>query len=146
MELGELARDVAAEVEAAHPGRSVAVEAGDEVAGEWDRDRLAQVLQNLLVNALTHGDRRVPVRVRVLREDGVATVEVENQGRPIPEDRRAALFNPFERASQRAGGVGLGLYITRVIVVAHGGEIDFASDDRRTRFRVRLPLSTLSTG
>ena len=145
MELGELARTVAAEVEAAHPGRSVVV-TGDEVAGEWDRDRLAQVLQNLVVNAVTHGDRRVPVRVQVLRAGGGATVEVENEGQPIPEDRKASLFNPFERASQRAGGVGLGLYITRVIVVAHGGEIDFDSDDRRTRFRVRLPLATAAPG
>lgn len=141
MELGTLAREVATEVEAAHPGRAVLVEAGGDVVGTWDRDRLAQLLQNLLVNAVTHGDPGGPVRVRVFVEGGLATIEVENQGPPIPEDRKRALFHPFERASQRAGGVGLGLYITREIVVAHGGEIDVISDDHRTQFRARLPIT-----
>jgi signal transduction histidine kinase len=141
MELGTLAREVAAEVEAAHPARRVSVEVGAEVVGEWDRDRLAQVLQNLLVNAVTHGDPAAPVRVKVSSDAGFATLEVENEGQPIPENLRNALFDPFERASQRTGGVGLGLYITREIVLAHGGEIGFTSDEQKTRFHVRLPRS-----
>ena len=142
MELGTLAREVATQVEAAHAGRTVMVEASGPLVGEWDRDRLTQMLQNLLVNAVTHGDPGGPVRVRVFKEGGLAIVDVENQGQPISEDRKRTLFNPFERASQRTGGVGLGLYITREIVVAHGGEIDVMSGEQRTRFRVGLPFST----
>jgi signal transduction histidine kinase len=142
-------KDVCAEViaalEAAHPGRVVDLNVDGQCTGSWDRERIAQVLSNLGVNALTHGDQTSPVEYQ-LRADGDAVViAVHNVGEPIPEAEFARLFDPFRQHPEAPGGsLGLGLYIVREIVREHGGTVTIDSTaDAGTTFRVRLPKATV---
>jgi two-component system, sensor histidine kinase and response regulator len=108
-----------------------------DVHGTWDSDRLQQVAANLITNALRHGAPEELVTV-VLdgRADDHVTLCVFNAG-VIPRDRLSSLFEPFRSSS---GGLGLGLFIVRCFVEAHGGCVDVHSaQDEGTRFCVRLP-------
>jgi PAS domain S-box-containing protein len=116
-----------------------------DTRGRWDPSRLTQVLSNLLSNAVSYGESGKAIHVRV---DGRAgdevTIEVTNQGKPIPADLLPVLFDPFRRGHGRSpenkGGVGLGLHIAGQIVEAHGGKIEVRSGrDEGTTFTVRLP-------
>lgn len=111
------------------------------LSGRWDRLRLEQVVTNLVSNAIKYGDGN-PVRVRAEPggEDVVLTVRDEGSG--IEPRFLAQIFERFERGgtSGQPGGLGLGLYIARQIVEAHGGAIDVASEPGRgATFTVRLP-------
>ena len=143
-ELRQVMLGVLDEVETAHPGREVAVSHQGDARGEWDADRIAQVLQNLVVNALTYGAPGSPVRVTTWVETGWVFLSVQNDGPPIPAERLSRLFEPLERATECEDGaarsIGLGLYIVKQIVTAHGGSIEVRSDAREgTAFTVRLP-------
>ena len=142
-ELREICTGVVEEFEALHPAR-VRFESDGAGAGLWDADRMAQALSNLVGNALAHGLPEEPVEVSLSsRPDGLR-LEVANRGPVIPETDRAGIFEPFRRAAtagQDSSGLGLGLYIAREIVRAHGGTIDVASDSTSTRFVVRLPVA-----
>jgi signal transduction histidine kinase len=113
--------------------------------GEWDAARLAQVVSNLVDNALTHGDRDEPVRVSVDAEEAGVRLKVMNRGPVVPPELMPELFEPFRRGvvtdrASRSRGLGLGLYIVKAIVAAHGGTIDVHSTIRDgTMFSVRLP-------
>jgi signal transduction histidine kinase len=143
--MGKLVTDVVDEARTAYPGREVNVETSGPLDGEWDPDRLAQVLSNLVCNALSHGGSEAPVEVRVEGAGAVVGFSVHNTGPAIPEALAGSLFDPFrrgERDNGRSGtaGLGLGLYIAREIVRAHHGTIDFLSNEREgTTFRVELP-------
>jgi signal transduction histidine kinase/DNA-binding response OmpR family regulator len=117
---------------------------GDDVGGLWDGDRLAQVISNLAGNAAQYGKPGGVVTVEVARAGGFATIAVVNEIRdaPIAGDLLETMFDPFKRGRdlKRRGGLGLGLYIVREIVSAHGGTIEVTSDGAGTRFRVVLPL------
>jgi PAS domain S-box-containing protein len=130
------------ELEAQHANRFRFRSEGD-ARGSWDADRLAQVFSNLLGNAVDHGDPTSPIEVSLRRRGDAILFEVTNAGPPIPESLRAVLFDPFRRGAQelhsRQKGLGLGLYISREIVRAHGGSIDVESDAEKTTFRVVLP-------
>ncbi|QRK13046.1 PAS domain-containing protein [Archangium violaceum] len=143
MDLFELARGVVEELAASHPERQMEMAQEGEGAGEWDGDRLAQVLGNLVGNALQHSPPETPVRVSCRGESGQVLLEVHNQGTPIEASLLPDLFEPFRRgrhAGNGAGSVGLGLYITRQLVLAHGGGITVTSrPGEGTRFTVRLP-------
>jgi PAS domain S-box-containing protein len=129
------------ELEARHPDR-IRFSSEGPVPGLWDPDRLAQIVSNLVVNALQHGSTEEPVSVRVASSNGRASIEVVNCGRSIPEEDRFRIFEPFSRAAgdSSAGGVGLGLYIVREIVRSHGGTIEVESGGGQTRFTVQLPV------
>jgi signal transduction histidine kinase len=140
MDLGELARLMGDEVEAAH-GCTIRVERAGDLVGTWDEDRLAQVFSNLLVNAAVHGQGGGPIVVRIDGAvAGAVQVVVQNEGRIAPE-LLPNLFEPFRGDDQTttSSGLGLGLYITREVVAAHGGAIDVTSDERGTAFRIELP-------
>jgi len=112
-----------------------------------DRDRIAQVLDNLISNALKFTPADGRVEVRLSDDDGEARLEVADTGVGVPTDEQARLFDRFFRASNATAravpGVGLGLMIVRAIVAAHGGEIAVASEvGRGTTFTVRLPLTS----
>jgi len=79
--------------------------------------------------------------VRVSSNNGHGRLEVENRGAPIPDAVKATIFEPFRRAETRqdSSGLGLGLYIAREIVRAHGGTIEVESADNRTTFAIELP-------
>ncbi|WNG14716.1 PAS domain-containing protein [Cystobacter fuscus] len=143
MDLFELTRGVVEELAASHPEREVEMSQEGEGAGDWDGDRLAQVLGNLVGNALQHSPAHTPVRVRCQGEPSTVVIEVHNEGTPIDPAYLPELFEPFRRgrhAGSGAGSVGLGLYITRQLVLAHGGRIQVTSrEGEGTRFAVRLP-------
>jgi len=106
-----------------------------------DGARLAQLLSNLLANALTHGDPNTAVSVRGVVVDGAVEVSVSNGGAPIPPERLEGLFEPFVRASERPArkGLGLGLYIADQIARGHDGALSVVSTPVETRFTFRMP-------
>ena len=111
------------------------------VSGQWDALRLEQVFANLLTNALKYGQGR-PVYVTGKRGEGRTIVEVSDHGIGIDTADSARVFEKFERAlPSEYGGFGLGLYIARELVEAHGGRITLDSaGGRGSTFRVELPL------
>jgi len=133
------------ELRAAHPSRSIELRCPAALEGLWDRDRLEQVFSNLVSNAIHYGDPERPVTVRVAVEEGDVVVTVHNDGPPIPETLRSEIFSAFRRGERdgkaaETTGLGLGLYISREILLAHGGEIDVRSNRiEGTTFQVRLP-------
>ncbi|HZV92394.1 MAG TPA: hybrid sensor histidine kinase/response regulator [Caldimonas sp.] len=134
---------VADECAAAHPQGRLEWRVDGDCTGEWDVDRLAQVASNLIGNAFRHGTPGEPVLVRLDgRADDEVVFSVENGGR-IAAEVLPRLFDPFrgrEEPSSRGEGLGIGLYIVRQIVTAHGGRVDASSNDgERTVFTVRLP-------
>lgn len=147
VDLEPLCRQVIDELCLTHPDRSVKLNAAGGVSGEWDPARLRQALSNLVSNAMVHGDEGSPVEVS-LREDGPDIVLiVANRGPAIPPAVLPTLFDPFVRGpantsarKESIAGVGLGLYIARQIVAAHGGTISVRSSEREgTVVAVRLP-------
>ena len=132
------------ELRTAHPGRSIELDC-PSLTGEWDVDRLEQVFSNLVGNAIHHGSGSPVVITAGQLESGVVRIDVQNYGKPIPEALLSELFNPFRRGdrdarSAQTAGLGLGLYISREIVQAHGGTIEARSTEvEGTTFRVRLP-------
>jgi signal transduction histidine kinase len=124
------------------------LEARDRVVGRWDRGRLEQVVTNLLSNALKFGAGK-PIHVSVESLPDRARLTVADQGIGIEPDRRHRIFERFERAVSAAhyGGLGLGLYIAREIVVAHGGSIAVDSTPGMGAvFRVELPRAASGQG
>jgi signal transduction histidine kinase len=112
------------------------------IVGNWDRLRVEQVVMNLLSNAFKYGAGR-PVTLRVSREGDEAIIEVRDHGPGIPPGDLERIFERFERATAMGnqGGLGLGLYVSREIVHAHGGSIAGHSlADGGACFTVRLPL------
>ncbi|GGP26009.1 GAF domain-containing sensor histidine kinase [Silvimonas amylolytica] len=101
-----------------------------------DSKRMAQLLSNLLANALVHGAASEPVTVCVRSESERFTLSVTNKGSPIPAALMPTLFKPFVRASTCPDmqGLGLGLYIASEIARAHGGSLSVNSDDEATQF------------
>jgi signal transduction histidine kinase len=140
-DLAEIAREVAEECTLAHPGRQVLCAGEGDCTGNWDAGRIAQLLTNLVSNALQHGPEDVPVHVRWEGLGREVVLEVANAGRPIPPEIVPRLFEPFQRGDDaRRGGLGLGLFISRAIVAAHGGSIEVRSGEPGgTVFSVRLP-------
>lgn len=144
-DLAALCREVLAEHEAVFPQCELHLDVHGPCDGLWDRGRLSQVIANLVGNALRHGDEGRPVDLVVAQHDGDVCLDVHNFGAPIPDDVRARMFEPFCRGRRQSApdaalGLGLGLYIAREIVVAHGGTIAVRSGaDEGTVFTVRLP-------
>jgi two-component system, sensor histidine kinase and response regulator len=144
-DLGALVDRVVTESQATFPERRIEVTKLGNLNGNWDGERLAQVASNLLGNALQHGDESGGVRVTAngSQPDDVL-ITVVNSG-TVPPDLLPQLFDPFRGAQRQTGrtdGLGLGLYIVRQIVLAHGGSVDVESgSDNRTTFVVRVPRS-----
>jgi signal transduction histidine kinase len=112
----------------------------EPVHGHWDRLRLEQVVMNLLVNALKYGGGHVAVRTHSGTE---ALIAVRDHGVGIPAEDRERVFEPFERLRSAAGedGAGLGLYIVREIVRAHGGRVEVGGEPGEgSTFSVYLPV------
>ncbi|RKG88309.1 PAS domain-containing sensor histidine kinase [Corallococcus terminator] len=145
VDLLELVRQVMDEVQQAHPDRRLEVDHRGNAQLSCDPDRLAQVITNLVNNALAYGDALCPVRVRLRGQAGVVTLAVNNQGRPIPQNLMPHLFEPLKRAelsegNRMAHGLGLGLFIVKHIVDAHAGRLRVRSNAQDgTTFLVHLP-------
>ncbi|MFP2933227.1 PAS domain-containing protein [Pyxidicoccus sp. 3LG] len=151
VDLHELVHTVVDEVHASWPDRDIQVKHLGSGSGTWDPDRLAQVVSNLLSNALQYSPAGSRVRVESRSGDGGVVLEVHNEGTPIPPEQLPRIFEPLERGVEKPedrGGrsIGLGLYIVRSIVQAHGGGVDVRSTATEgTTFTVRLPRHATPT-
>ncbi|WP_163029120.1 hybrid sensor histidine kinase/response regulator, partial [Pseudomonas viridiflava] len=135
----QLLENFSAQIAAANS--SVTLVAEEPVIGVWDEFRIEQVVANLLTNALRYGARK-PIEVRVYSEAGQASVEVRDQGIGITPENQKRIFQQFERvsANHAVAGLGLGLFISEQIVMAHGGRIEVESEEGKgSVFRVCLP-------
>jgi PAS domain S-box-containing protein len=146
VELGAVVCDALTQLEdeASQTGSTLSA-AGDPVHGAWDRLRLSQVVTNLLSNAVKYGAGK-PVEVSYGPSAAGAFVLVRDRGIGIAPTDQRQIFERFERAvsSRNYGGLGLGLYIVRRIVEAHGGTIRVESTPGEgSAFRVELPLRPL---
>jgi signal transduction histidine kinase len=140
-DLQKLCEEVVLESRAAHPEAVLHVTTRGNLVGNWDADRLAQVVSNLVGNAIQHGDG-TPVTLTAEEQGDEVTLVVHNGGAPIPPNVLPLVFEPLARGGTESGGhsIGLGLFIARTIVSAHGGEISVKSSrEHGTTFTARLP-------
>jgi signal transduction histidine kinase len=123
-------------------GSSITLHASNAVTGLWDEFRIEQVVINLATNALRYGEGK-PVEISLTRQPDGACIIVRDQGRGISPPDQQRIFEQFERIANHdgTGGLGLGLYITRQLVEAHGGTIRVESKlGEGSVFTVWLPL------
>jgi len=134
---GILVREAIDEMQLGGTGKQIVLEADGDLRGEWEEDRIARVVHNLLSNALKYS--RGIVRLRLAAEDGDVVLDVANDAPPIPESSLSAIFEPLWTSDPKAG-LGLGLFIVREIVSAHQGTVSVrSSESEGTTFTVRLP-------
>jgi signal transduction histidine kinase len=147
LDLSEEVREAAARTEREHPDRRVTLELSESLPIEADRDRIGQVLTNLLDNAVKYSPDGGPLVVRAGPYGNGVELTVSDTGVGIPAEQADQVFERFFQAESDSGarsfgGLGLGLYITRAIVEAHGGEIRAEPNreaGRGTLIRVQLP-------
>lgn len=141
--LSQPLRAVLDEIARAHPDRRIETDLSLDAAPPVDPLRFAQMVQNLLGNAVTHGSPDVPIRVSATSLADRFELSVSNGGAPIPAEAQQRLFLPyFRQAGAASGGLGLGLYIASQIARAHGGALSVHSTDTETRFTFSMPLAT----
>ncbi|WP_420127439.1 GAF domain-containing sensor histidine kinase [Longimicrobium sp.] len=139
-----LATQVVAEVAGAHPGRTLRLMAADAGPAVLDRTRAAQLMSNLVGNAVQHSPPQAAVEVRVEDAGDHVRFSVSNMGEPIPAELLPRLFEPYVRASgdRPRHGLGLGLYIAAEIARSHGGTLHATSSaESGTTFTALLPRS-----
>jgi signal transduction histidine kinase len=147
MNMGKVVHDVVDEISAAHPDRTIKLDARGALKGQWDSARMSQVVSNLVGNALEHGDDRGIVTVDVRGDNGEAVLTVHNRGRAIPDDELDGIFGAMKQQDKTlrarrgpSNNLGLGLYIVDQIVQAHKGKTSVeSSEEAGTTFTVRLP-------
>lgn len=151
-DLGATIDRVVGELESDARERGVSIERVCEtpLIFSGDERRLAQVLSNLISNAVAHSPDDAAIQVGARDREATLVITVTNQGRPIPEELTERLFQPFvgrESPRSSSSGLGLGLYIVAEIVGAHGGRIDVESGSGiGTTFRVVLPREAADDG
>jgi len=123
----------------AYPDRTITLEVPGEEYGEWDGERVQQLVRNLVSNAIRHGSPHEPVQLRIEGDATSVYLTVTNRGRSIEPAAHAEIFSALKRGSEHSDGMGLGLFIVSTIAAAHGGEVGFRSVDGETEFKVRLP-------
>lgn len=139
--MGEVCTAMIEEVALLHPERRITLDASGDLRGAWDRERVEQVISNLLTNALTHGVG--DLRVVAHGNDDHVAISVHNQGAPIPPEQLPHLFEPFRRGANSRVGLGLGLYIVSEIMRAHCGTVRVESAaDTGTTFLTCWPRKT----
>lgn len=148
LNVGKVVHDVVDEVAAAHPGRTLTVDARGARRASWDAARITQALANLLGNAVEHGTPGTPIAVQIRGDADAVTIAIHNRGPTIPAALLAGIFSPMKGRAARAnaaatgplGNLGLGLYIADRIVHAHRGRIAVTSSaEDGTTFTVHLP-------
>jgi len=148
MDMDFVSKQMVNELRAMHPDQKFDLKASGDLEGTWDKARIGQLFSNLLGNAVQYGFKGMPICVNVVGSPKDVTLSVHNEGIPIPPDATAKIFesltraDPTEEGEADAGRVnlGLGLYISKEIVIAHGGTIDVTSSEKDgTTFTAKLP-------
>ena len=145
VDLGAVAADAVTTARALEPNRPIHLDVVGSVEVLGDRNRLRQVIDNLLANVRAHTPAEAPADVTVSSDGGQALVEVADRGPGLEGEQLQSVFERFYRAdasrSRDQGGAGLGLSIVAAIASAHGGQATAeARDGGGAVFRVRLPL------
>ncbi len=148
VDLSEVAGEIGARFidEAARLGSRLTVDARERAVGCWDRERLEQIVSNLISNAVKYGDGK-PIDVSVRAEGGHARLTVRDQGLGIAPRDHERIFGRFERAANSGnfGGIGLGLWIVKQIVNVFGGAVGVESaPGAGSIFTVELPYTALA--
>lgn len=149
MDFGSACREAVDEACAGQPQSHPRVEIEGDTVGRWDRGRIDQLLQNLIGNALQHGKGEQDIHVKVSGEQEHIQLTVHNLGDPIAEDAIGSIFDPLVRSNSEGAtprgpstSLGLGLFIVKEVVNAHGGSITVTSNvGDGTTFTVVLPKS-----
>jgi signal transduction histidine kinase len=140
-DLQDLCEEAVLEVGAARPEAVLRLETHGNLSGNWDPDRLAQVISNLVGNAIQYG-AGTPVTITAEEQGDDVCLTVHNGGTPIPPNMLPSIFEPLTRGHAEGGvhNIGLGLFIAQRVVSAHGGDVSVkSSSDQGTTFTVRLP-------
>lgn len=143
-------RSVVQEMQLFHPERAFKVSIQEGIRVVWDRARISQALSNLLANAVQHGSASSPVWLSISVKNSDVLMVIQNEGAIISTSKLRAMFNPgksfaiksnSERSASHTENLGLGLYITNEIVLAHDGKIWVTSTEREgTTLTVQIPL------
>ena len=130
------------ELSGLHPQREIQTHIDIKGSVNCDPERIAQLLSNLLINAIVHGDPQQAIEVNASIENGVFALNVTNGGEPIRPEVVDKLFQPFWRneSNKQTGGLGLGLFIASQITSAHDGSLTVSSDENRTIFTFQATL------
>jgi signal transduction histidine kinase len=139
-------RAIAERVAAEFPSVHITIDADGAPHVLADRDRLEQVLTNLIRNAVVHGPPDGRVRISSRREGDRCLIDVADSGTGLTAADFERVRHKFERGDRAAEGAGLGLYISTKLMEAQGGSLDFVPDAATTTFRLSLPVATDTTG
>jgi signal transduction histidine kinase len=147
MDMAFVSRQLVDEMRAMHPSRTFQLEISGETEGKWDKARIGQVFSNLLGNAVQYGFKDLPIGVTIKGGPEAILVSVHNDGVPIPPDALGGIFNSLTRGGGEKSAndvestnLGLGLYITKQIVSAHGGTVGVTSSEKTgTTFTALFP-------
>ena len=146
MDAAQLAMQLVEEMRALYPDRTLELTTTGDLEVEWDKSRIGQVVSNLVGNAIEHGSRDTPVTVAVAGAADLVALSVRNMGRPIPPGSIETVFELFKQGAGHgepyamSTHLGLGLHITKEIVLAHGGTIAVTSTEADgTTFTAKIP-------
>ena len=145
--LAKICTDIIEEQQIASPEHIILLETNGAFDGHWDEDRIAQVISNLLGNAVQHGIPDSPIEVKLSSSDKKVIIRITNKGDPIPKSKIKHIFEPLVRHEKnehvdysQKTSLGLGLYIAKEIVVAHNGTVSVTSSKADgTTFEITLP-------
>src|ERR1700722_5153269 len=136
-DMGFVSRQLVEEMRVVYPERAITLDVSGDLEGKWDKTRIGQVFSNLISNAIQYGFSDLPVKVNVSGTPTEAIVSVHNEGVPIRAEKLERIFDSLTRGSDEddenepaSVHLGLGLYITKEIVISHGGTISVTSSEK----------------
>ena len=148
MDMEFISRQLVDEIQMRNPTRTLNLSVSGNLKGEWDKARIGQVFSNLIGNAIQYSFKESSIDITINGTTEEIVLSVHNKGIPVPAEKIGSLFDSLVRAVIDEGdhpedtNLGLGLYITKEIIVAHGGTISVTSTEADgTTFTARFPRS-----